>query len=252
MFISPSWSQQFDGLEIECFKNDQNNLIYSLGKEFVFAFDIIEDSNFLYLTKNEINEFKLTTISEDSINISEIYLNVIKARFLGRTNKNQTKIIYRFAPHPKFTASTGVVENDKNVWLHPPRNGFFKSLETCPFPYIKKGQEIEKKWQDSMSIGNHWSNVVWGEWEGRLLLKYEYEFAGKELINTDLGQINCIKIEAKAKSRVGTSYLTSYYSDIFGFVRLEYVLFNGLKINLKLVKVSSGPTHRDAKSLFEN
>jgi hypothetical protein len=236
---------------MEHFKNDKNNIIYSLGKEFVFAFDIIQDTNFLYLNKNEIDEFILAKNSLDTNNISEIYLNVIKARFLKRTNKNQTEIIYRFAPKPKFTASTGVVENDKNVWLHPPRNGFFKSLETCPFPYIKKGLENEKKWQDSMSIGNHWSNVVWGEWEGRLLLKYEYEIIGSVLINSDLGQINCIKIVAKANSRIGTSYLTSYYSDVFGFVRLEYVLFNGLKINLKLVKVSSGPIYRNAQSLFE-
>jgi hypothetical protein len=179
-------------------------------------------------------------------------LTVIKPRVFKRTNKNQTEVYYSYEPNPKIVSATGIVENAENIWVHPPRDGFFKSLETCPFPYAKLNKPIGYRWTDSMSIGNHWADKKWGLWDGRLLLNYEYEISGKEIIHTEIGELDCIVINAIATSKIGQSRLKYYLSQEYGFVKLEYILFTGLEIELNILQKINGPILRNAGDFFEN
>ncbi|NHN26196.1 DUF3108 domain-containing protein [Flavobacterium jejuense] len=243
--------QQYDGLHIEKSKIDKNNSIYTLGKEFVFNIKITENDSIFFIKENNSDNFKLSN-EIDSLKISEIHLTVIKPRMFQRTNKNQTEVYYSYEPNPTTISSTGIVENDENIWVHPPRNGFFKSLETCPFPYIKLNEPIGYKWTDSMSIGNHWADEKWGLWSDRLLLNYEYKISGKEKIQTKIGELECIVISAIATSNIGESKLKSYFSYDYGFVKLEYTLFTGMEIELNIAQIINGPILRDGKEFFEN
>ncbi|MFD1552936.1 hypothetical protein DNU06_15970 [Putridiphycobacter roseus] len=252
LFISNlALGQQYDGLHIEKNNVDKDNSIYTFGKTFVFNFNILANNSDYFIQKNETDTFVLTE-NMDSLKISEIHLTVLKPKLFKRTNLRQTEVLYSYAPNPTSVSSTGIVENNINIWMHPPRNGFFKSLETCPFPYIKLDKPIGYKWSDSMRIGNHWSDKIWGEWEGRLLLKYDYEIIGKEKIDTEFGKIDCIVVNAVANSRIGQSKLTAYFSEKYGFVKLEYTLFNGIKIDLNLGQIINGSILRDGKDFFEN
>lgn len=47
-------------------------------------------------------------------------------------------------------------------------------------------------------------------------------------------------IEGTAKSRIGESKLKSYFSQKYGFVRLEYEMVTGLKVNLWVDQYSEG------------
>ncbi len=248
-----AFGQQYDGLHIEKSKIDKGNCIYSLGKEFVFNIKITENDStkFLNLKENIHDDFKLSG-NIDSLKISEIHLTVIKPRVFKRTNKNQTEVYYSYEPNPKIVSATGIVENTENIWVHPPRDGFFKSLETCPFPYIKLNKPIGYRWTDSMSIANHWADKKWGLWEGRLLLNYEYEICGKEIILTKIGELDCIVINAIATSKIGQSRLKYYFSQEYGFVKLEYILFTGLKIELNIEQIIDGPILRNAGDFFDN
>jgi hypothetical protein len=243
--------QQYDGLHIEKSKIDKNNSVYTLGKEFVFKIKITENDSTMFLKENNTDNFKLSK-NIDSLKISEIHLTVIKPKTFKRTNKNQTEVYYSYEPNPTTVSSTGIVENVENIWVHPPRNGFFKSLETCPFPYVKLNKPIGYKWIDSMSIGNHWSDKKWGLWDGRLLLNYEYEISGKEIILTKIGELDCIVINAIATSKIGQSSLKYYFSQEYGFVKLEYILFTGLEIELNIEQVIDGPILRNAGDFFDN
>jgi hypothetical protein len=244
-------AQQYDGVKIEKIKVDKNNEIYTHGKEFIYRVEIKKDSSQLFIQKCNAEEFQLTA-NKDSSTISEVHLNIMKPRLFKRTNKQQTEVYYSYEAQPKFTASTGAVENKKNIWIHPPRNGIFRSLETCPFPYIKLDQAIGASWTDSMSIGNHWSDPLWGTWDGRLLMNYDYKIVGKEMLHTSMGEIDCTVIEAIGVSNLGQSHLQAYFSQKFGFVTLNYTLFNGLEINLNLDSVIEGPTLRDVQEFFES
>lgn len=243
--------QQYDGLHIEKSKIDKNNSVYTLGKEFVFKIKITENDSTMFLKENNTDNFKLSK-NIDSLKISEIHLTVIKPKTFKRTNKNQTEVYYSYEPNPTTVSSTGIVENVENIWVHPPRNGFFKSLETCPFPYVKLNKPIGYKWIDSMSIGNHWSDKKWGLWDGRLLLSYEYEIIGKEKILTEIGELDCIVINSTANSNIGQSRLKSYFSFEYGFVKLEYTLFTGMEIELNIVQIIDGPILRNARDFFES
>ena len=246
-----SFGQQYDGVYIEKRKIDKNNRIYTLGREFVFGIKIAQNDSTFFLKENDVENFELNN-KIDSLKISEIHLTIIKPKLFQRTNKKQTEVFYSYEPNPKSISSTGIVENAENIWIHPPRNGFFKSLETCPFPYIKLNKPIGYKWTDSMSIGNHWSNGKWGEWNDRLLLTYHYQIIGKEILNSKLGEIECFVINAFATSNIGKSKLKAYYSNKYGFMKLEYTLFTGIKVDLNLENIINGNVLRDGKDFFEN
>ena len=176
-------------------------------------------------------KFKLINRNSDTIN-SRIHLIVSKFEKSEKTNKNQTEIDYLYFPDFAYISGTGIIENENNIWLHPPRDGLFSALETCPFPYVKFPVKIGKEWKDKMKIGDQWCNEKWGVWKKKLLLSYGYKTTQKTKINTKLGELECYVIESTAKSEIGESKLKSFFSEKYGFVRLEYEMVTGLKVNL--------------------
>ncbi|MHC5202485.1 hypothetical protein [Myroides sp. LJL119] len=234
LFSVNCFSQQYDKVYIEKSKIDKNNIIYSIGGNFIYEVKIIIDGNLNYINKEHKDSLTLQTEKA----LGNIQLYVDKAKLFGRTNKNQTEIKYSDYPILTFRASTGLVENEKNIWFHPPRFGFLKALETCPFPYIKLNKQIGYTWSDQMLISEYWSDKRWGVWKGKLLLKYKYEIIGQQEMETKLGKLNVTKVYATACSKIGKSSLVSYFNEKYGFIKLEYTLFNGNKIILELNEVN--------------
>ncbi|PKQ60552.1 hypothetical protein BZG02_18990 [Labilibaculum filiforme] len=234
------FSQGFKTLDIEKRNIDSNNDIYKIGNVFVYDYVIIENNTeykLNYIAGLPNNKFELIKKSNDTI-ASKIHLIIPKLKKSDRTNRNQTEIKYLYAPDFSFISGTGVVENENNIWLHPPRSAIFAALETCPFPYVKLPIEIGKEWREKMTVNEHWSNEKWGVWSKKLSLFYNYKITKKTKLNTGFGEIDCYMIESIAESKIGESKLTSYFSEKFGFVRLEYEMVTGLKINYWLENYS--------------
>jgi hypothetical protein len=101
-----------------------------------------------------------------------------------------------------------------------------------------------------MLIGEGWGNEKWGKWEGELLLNYNYKIIGIEIIVAEVGEIECYVIESKATSEIGTTKLKSYFSDKFGFVRLEYELLTGIIINFWLIDFKENKEFNDRHTFF--
>lgn len=255
------FSQQYDSVVIEDKNIDSNNEIYKPGSVFVYDYEIIKKGKTHKLKKNgsrfnrekKIREtiFEIVPTASDSIGVDKIHLIVKPVADSERTNENQTQISYLQEPIFASLSSTGAVENDKNVWIHPIRKGFFNSLETAPFPFIKKPLEIGSKWTDQMLIGQNWGNEMWGKWEGQLLLTYNYKITEKKAIKTEIGEIDCFVIEGSAKSEIGTTKLTSYFSEKYGFVRLEYELLNEIEVNMWLIDFRINKEFNDTRTFFE-
>ena len=55
---------------------------------------------------------------------------------------------------------------------------------------------------------------------------------------TPMGAFPCIKVEAVAKSRIGKTYLTAYYNDTYGFVKMDNTNIDGSRIVIDLVEVN--------------
>jgi hypothetical protein len=249
------FSQQYDTVFIEEENIDDNNEIYKTGNVFIYDYEIILNGEHLKLKKNDGmfagSDFEFVPIESDSIGVAKIHLIVQPVENNDRTNENQTQISYLQEPAFASIASTGAVENEKNVWIHPIRSSFFGSLETAPFPFVKKPVKIEAEWTDQMLIGQGWGNKLWGQWEGQLLLTYNYKIVGKETLKTKIGEIECFIIESTAKSNMGETKLKSYFSETYGFVRLEYELLNNLKVNMWLIETKNGVEFNDTRTFFK-
>lgn len=242
----PNSTKQYD----EIYNSD--NIVYKIGKTFTFSYyyENLEGKKFLIAKGEEIKKgnysifgWKFTEIEKqndetlDKINLKSLSGNP----FVGQINDyNQTGISYEYImknSHPLTMEMTGAIENEENIWLHPPRNGFFQILELNPFPYIKAPYKIGTKWNWKLSIGDNWSDQRWLEWKGRIENNYHYEIVDKKTISSKLGNLECYIVNAKAESRIGKTELVSYFNPEFGFVKLEYKNIDGTKTILELEKV---------------
>ncbi|MCD9854894.1 hypothetical protein LUD75_09270 [Epilithonimonas sp. JDS] len=235
----------------EVFNN--NNSIYSLGKKFTYSyyyqnaggekFLIKKGQNIMQPQGHTIPDWEFVPFErQDNETINHIILQTFSGNPFQKEipEYNQTAIGYdhKMNNGQSFTMEmTGAIENEMNVWIHPPRSNFFKILELNPFPYIKAPYKIGNQWNWKLKIGDHWAEKRWLEWKGEIENNYAYEIIDKKNITTKLGNLECYVIDAKAKSRIGETELTSYYNFNFGFVKLEYKNIDGTKTVLELEKV---------------
>ena len=131
---------------------------------------------------------------------------------------------------------SGIVENERNLWMHPIRNCLFRILELNPFPYIQYPIEQGKNWKWKLTIGSHWGDERWKTWTGKIVNKYKYKITDTDCeVVTPMGTLSCVKVEAVAKSRIGKTYLTAYYNDTYGFVKMDNTNIDGSRLVVDLV-----------------
>ncbi|MGI9652257.1 hypothetical protein [Chryseobacterium sp. RLHN22] len=230
--------------------NDDNQ-IYKLGKKLTYSYYIVRNNDRFLVKKGE-QEIQQTghtsagwkfveSEKKDDETIQYITIEPHQgnpfASFDPNYNQTAVDFTYLMKNNESFSMeTTGAIENKMNVWLHPPRNIYFKILELNPFPYIKAPYAIGTKWNWNLEIGDHWSDKRWLKWEGKIENKYEYEIKEKKNITTRLGNLECFVVYGKAKSRIGETQLISYFNTQFGFVKLEYTNIDGSKTFLEIEK----------------
>jgi hypothetical protein len=131
---------------------------------------------------------------------------------------------------------SGIVENERNLWMHPNRSCLFRILELNPFPYIQYPVKKSKTWRWRLSIGSQWGDERWKTWTGGIVNKYRYKITDTDCeVVTPMGTLSCVKVEAVAKSRIGKTYLTAYYNDTYGFVKMDNANIDGSRLEIDLV-----------------
>lgn len=231
---------------------NSNNTIYKIGKTFTYSYYYENlDGKKFHIAKGEqikkenyyINNWKFVEIENQNeetlikINLKPVEGNVFQGQI---DDYNQTGIAYEYIMNndrPLTMEVTGAIENEMNVWIHPPRSSFFQILEINPFPYIKAPYKVGTKWNWKLEIGDNWSDKRWLEWKGRIENNYHYEIIDKKTISSKFGNLECYIVNAKAESRIGKTELISYFNPEFGFVKLEYKNIDGTKTILELEKV---------------
>lgn len=198
---------------------------YKRGTEITFNYKYTDSNGKQqYFVINKGNSWDFTSAS----NTSDSVIRDFKLKILDRNmNFNDPKyyqvgISYIIEKNDVNPYITGLIENEKNIWLHPPREFLFRILELNPFPYIKYPLQIGHKWTGDLLIGGQWGDKRWKEWSGNILNKYQYKITDKKTVNTPLGSMECYVIESEAKSELGITKLTSYFNEQFGFVKLMY------------------------------
>lgn len=244
-----------DGIMFELFENDTNRFIYSSdntvytdNKLYVYSYTYSKyGEEFLFQGTGEENwEFVLKANANDSA-ARTIEMQIITDstfQFLPKTtSKGQSILHYSFynALQDKLPVQsfTGLVENPKNIWLHPPRSFLFRILELNPFPYIKFPVEKGLRWKWKLTIGSQWGDARWKEWSSAIVNKYKYRITETDhTLETALGPMVCTVVEATAKNRIGTTKATFYFEETIGFVKYEYVNIDGSTITFDLIHIS--------------
>ena len=190
----------------------------------------------------------LTYTVESDIDLPEkIIYTVVDLPKSKRTNTGQTEVVISFEPDERRYENTGIIDNPFNIWLHPPRTGAFKTLETCPFPYVKFPLEEGASWKDQLQVSEQWSL---GLWNGDMIFNVTYEVVGKRQFEVDNIKYDCWLIKSKASSEAGISELMAVYHEDEGFMELSYKTLKNQQVILKLESTIQGPIYRKMKDYF--
>lgn len=226
-----------------------DNHIYKPGIEFKFSYQIIKNRDTLMVSVDKIGDPKTSTWSlvkeknADSFTIRYVSFKVLDGYGgLDHLFPDYSQTIiqqnYYSADALLFDGLTGIIENSRNVWLHPFRGKYFSVLEFSPFPYIKFPATSNVSWKWGLNdISDRWSDKRIIEYRGKQRASYEYTINGTTLLNTSLGQLHCIVVDAVANTSLGVSRLTAYFNQKFGFVQLDYRNIDGSQIKFKLIEV---------------
>jgi len=246
--------EKFDSTVIDENKYNNNNTIFRVGEVFKYYFEHRTISNELKFIKrtNDIHNWMFVDSSEvDSTTIKTLEISVANGNPLSKQfpDYNQTILKYKIGKKEVFSMS-GAIENEGNVWIHPPRDYYFKILELNPFPYIRAPYQIGTKWNWRLKISDQWADKQWKIWNGEIENNCTYEITGKRLLNTDLGELECFIIDSKAKSRIGETQLRTYFNFQHGFVYLEYENIDGSKTVLKIIEHTKAPMNSNANKFW--
>ena len=127
----------------------------------------------------------------------------------------------------------GVIENVKEVWMHPFRYNQFNFTEVAPFPEVKFPLRIGKTWTGNLNI-----QEGWGDWENTNGY-FVYKVTANEDITTIFGLIeNCWKVESKSKYDFGQSRFEYWFSEKLGFVKMHYINYGNQTLEIELEGVN--------------
>lgn len=128
--------------------------------------------------------------------------------------------------------TTGIIENVKEIWMHPFRDNQFHFTEVAPFPYIKFPLEIGKTWTQQLNIVNGW-----GDWNNTTGTNH-YSVEETEDLNIKYGRIKgCWKIKSSSRYPFGDSFFDYWFHHELGFVKMNYTNYKGQKLHLELVEL---------------
>jgi len=258
IFSDGIYIEKFDSTNTSINRYTENNQTYLEGNKLTYdyyyedihgrRFKFVELEGSLKLDYRERGKawsfVSIDSLTDNTIDKVELTVEYgIGPMLSSSPDYNQTVISYEFPQvngEKDYRSSTGVIDNENNVWIHPPRYKFFRILEINPFPFIQAPYELGNKWNWSLTVGSFWADERWKTWENLLDINYEYEIIDKKLIQTEIGELECYIIESTARSYLGKTQLTAYFCIDVGFVKLEYLNIDSTKTVLELIEFNCG------------
>ncbi|KAA3644371.1 MAG: hypothetical protein DWP98_12340 [Bacteroidetes bacterium] len=226
----------------------EDNLIYkdSLLFEFKYYF---EKNGMKYFIKNESEGLASTNdTSYDVITKVAFMCNEKEGENMRMVlpNYRQSGLEYEYfnekynSLNPKY--SSGLIDNCKNIWLHPFRKPiYFSILNLNPYPFVKLPVTVGDKYAWNLDVGGApYTNELWLEWEGVTTRKFDYKVINKITKWYAFSQkIPVYYIKATANSAIGFSSAEFWYSETFGFVEMKYLNIDNSIFHFTLEKVEN-------------
>jgi len=208
---------------------EQDNLIFQKG--LFLEYEIIDEVS--GLTQNE-HRYD-TGLVRVTVNpqISNLMRTMVGAY-------HQTGVEYKYSSNLNIsTVETGIIENARNIWLHPFRGGQLAKTNLNAYPFVKFPISLGQKYEWELNVGGaKYSDARWLEWSDKTLRKHKYEVVKKENMLTPFEEntVETFVIKAYTQSEIGRSSAKFWYNEIFGFVRIVYDNIDGTVTEYRLIK----------------
>jgi len=172
---------------------------------------------------------------KSKVEYKTLTLTITDKLFLGA----QMKVVWssKYIDNRGYTieddATTGVVQSDARIWLHPPRYDYFGILENYPFPEIRAPLELKNIWSSKIDVmGGH------KDLNGKKVVShYEIiEVTKNEVLQGINGTL--VKIDAYAQINNEGEKLQScfLFHDKIGFVQMVFYEDGKPLIEFKLIE----------------
>lgn len=127
-------------------------------------------------------------------------------------------------------ATTGFIENEEKIWLHPPRTHSFKYItQLAPYPQVQFPLVLGDTIKGSINmVGN------WGAWNGKST-SYELVLTSKEY--SAIYQDSLWVLQGRGVLEQDTATVTHRFSETKGFVESLYENNRGVYFYMKLKEV---------------
>lgn len=198
----------------------QRNKIYTANSLFKFKLKTtVDHTRFRY----ELPDFP------DSSN-NDIFLII---KILPGCFFDQTKVKYEYVMNDSVFhwEVTGLVEDKKSIWIHPPRS-LVPDFEFSPYFEIKYNK---LQWKSGFLVFNNNDDKIADD--KRIRIKHSHIKSGKDSVfpyNNNLVLCNKINIASQFKDK--TYHSEMLFNDSLGFVRIDIKLINGESYSLELVE----------------
>ncbi|MCH6199522.1 hypothetical protein MMU07_08030 [Aquiflexum sp. LQ15W] len=155
----------------------------------------------------------------------------------GKSNRAQGKKRWENYTWITKSETTGFIENDSLIWLHPPRSNQYQYTYLSAYPEVLlKELRIGGNWKSQLFIARGFPNNK--EFVGNVI----NDFKVNGLVSDSVGEksiTNCWEIESvDTHSILGESRSTFIFDEkYYGFIRMEFEYYNKIKIVFKLKEI---------------
>ena len=196
------------------------NLIYPTYSVFTF----------LLKTTVEPKDFRIDTILYP-LEKFQIPI-VLQLKILPGCYADQTMVKYEYLMGDSIfnNETTGLIEDKKGIWIHPPR-GLIAEATFSPYFEYRFGQ---KKWRSGFIISNDNPKIsdkklLWARNKITVGRDTIFRFKNEDIISKML--------EIKTKHRGKTYHSTMLFHEKLGFVWMDIHFINGKQMSLELINM---------------
>lgn len=219
--------KEYSFTDVECSENDVSYQVFKPCRQHIFRarywgrnHDLISDERIWMMANGE-----KWISSEDQNEI------VIQYEY----EESKIESLFKYSINPEISdwssmETTGIIENEKRIWMHPFRQNQYNFMEVAPFPEVELPLEIGKSWTGKLIINN------WGVWSNSTVSKH-YEIVNYEALDLAIGKIDAWHIKSLAEASFGNSTHNFWFHPDLGFVKMVIHNYAGQTLEIELIEV---------------
>ena len=229
-----------------------NNITYRLGNRILYDFTYVmnHDTASVYCLFDSIYNVPIGWTTADTItNGKQLPIKQIELEVLVTpgpltkltTGYTQTEIKYTYYSRQQeiiWDEHTGIIDNEENIWLHPPRMFLLQCLQTSPWPFIRAPFTVGNTWTRNHQIAydsvNYFSSgslkMPWNALLRNISCRYEISHKENLIVGSQNIVVECLVGIGHCRNSVHPTSLKYWFNPNIGFLKLVFNNMDGSTI----------------------